>query len=113
MISSVFVKSDSKVTATIVITKMSVVEEVIIATYLLIVMTRRGPFSVYVLTDLREMVEFVTISMNVTKVLTHVTNMAYAKILWDHMHAVVWMAMKVTVKHASILMHALLIHVTT
>ena len=96
----------------IAIIKMSVDEEVINVTSLPIAMTRWDLLSVDVLKDLKEMVESVTISTNVTRELIHVTNMASAKIHWDHMPAAVWMATKVTVKHASILIHAVRIHVT-
>ena len=96
----------------IAIIKMSVDEEVITVTSLPIAMTRWDLLSVDALKDLKEMVEYVTISTNVKRELTRVTNMASAKIHWDHMLAVVWMATKVTVKHASILIHAVRILVT-
>ena len=108
----VFVKLDSKVMVIIAIIKMSVDEEVITVTSLPIAMTRWDLLSVDALKDLKEMVEYVTISTNVKRELTRVTNMASAKIHWDHMPAAVWMATKVTVKHASILIHAVQILVT-
>lgn len=112
VISSVFVKLDSKVMVIIAIIKMSVDVGVTNVISLPIAMTRWDLLSVDALQDLKEMAEYVTISTNVTRVLTHVTNMASAKIHWDHMPAAVWMATKVTVKHASILIPAVRILVT-
>ena len=113
VILSVFVNLDMKVMVIIVIIKMSVDEQVMDATYLLNVMIHRDRLFVNVYRDSKEMVDFVTISTNVTRALTHVMSMASAKILWDHMHAVVWMAMKATEKLASILIPAAQILVIT
>ena len=108
-----FVRLDTKVMVIIAKIKMSVDERVMDATYSPIDMIQWDPLYVDAVQDLKEMVEFVMISTNVNRLLTLVTNMASAKIHWDHMPAVVWMAMKVMVKHASILIHAVRILVTT